>query len=336
MRPIPAIAHRQCGVFSYAQAIGAGWSPAALRHACRTGQLISLRVGAFQLADLSHLDEFEQARWRHAAPAIGAVLMTPGASASHSTSAVLRGLPLLFVPELSCVSVVPWLTGDVVRVHVHRCTAAPMSMPVGEVACLSTERTLIDMCREHGAAAGLIPLDFALGRRWTDADTLRGALDRCRRWPGVRAAREAIAMADGLSESPLESHSRFKFAQFGLPTPELQVSIANEDGEFIGRVDFYWGGSGIVGEADGATKYDGTDPEPLHREKQRQDRLAETGLETFRWGWRDLQRFEIVAERFERARGRALRRSHTDRRWRTLPRVAPHFDPAEVADERFR
>ena len=336
MRPIPSIAARQCGVFSTEQAYSDGWTESALRHANRTGRLIRLRAGAYQQADLSHIDEFERARWRHAAPAIGAVLTTPGALASHSSAAVLRGLPLLFIPEASCVSVVPWLTGEIAQVHLHRCTSAPMSMPVGGVGCLSIERTVIDLAREHGPAAGLVPLDFALGRHWTDPVRLAAALERCVRWPGVRASREAIAFADPRSESPLETHSRWKFAEFGLPAPDLQVRIGNQDGAFIARVDFYWDDLGIVGEADGAVKYDGTDPEPLVREKARQEDLADTGLEVFRWGWPDVRRFQTVVARFDRARRRARTRASSDRRWRVLPPLERHFDPVTVAEELFR
>lgn len=336
MRPIPSIAERQCGVFSTAQAYSDGWTESALRHATRTGVINRLRVGAYQQTDLSHIDEFERARWEHAAAAIGAVLTTPGAFASHSTAAVLRGLPLLFIPETSCVSVVPWLTGEIGQVHLYRCTSAPMSMPVGNVPCLGIERTLIDLAREHGTAAGLVPLDFALGRHWTDNGRLAAALRRCTRWPGVRAAREAIAFADWRSESPLETHSRFKFSKYGVPAPDLQVSIADLSGRFMARVDFYWDAFGIVGEADGAKKYDGSDPGPLVREKARQDDLGDTGLEVFRWGWSDLRQFEVVVERFNRARRRALRRPLADRNWRVLPRIEPHFDPVTVAEELFR
>jgi Transcriptional regulator, AbiEi antitoxin len=325
MREPPRIANQQCGVFSTAQALAAKWTPAALRRATDRGQLIRLRNGAYQTTDLDHLDEYERARWHHAAPAIGAVLMTPGALASHSTAAVLRGVPLLFVPERPCVSVVPWHTGEILRTHVHRCTSAPMSLPVGGVECTSQERMAIDLAREHGVIAGTIALDYLLHQEQTCPAKLDEELVRCSRWPGVRAARTAVDLADGLSESPLETRSRLKFRSAGLPTPTLQARIADERGRFLGRADFYWDEYGVVGEADGAKKYDGSDPPPLLKEKLRQELFANTGLEVARWGSADLSPFDPLDERIRRALARGSRRSPEDRRWRILPPTNPRL-----------
>jgi len=122
MRPLPPIAEQQCGVFATFQAYRVGWTPSTLSRAVRAGDLVRLRRGAHQIADLSHLDEYEQQRWRHAGPGVGAALTTPGARVSHSTAAVLYGLPLLFLPSRACVVVPSWLTGEVPAVHLHRCT----------------------------------------------------------------------------------------------------------------------------------------------------------------------------------------------------------------------
>lgn len=262
------------------------------------------------------MSTFERQRWLHAAPAVAAVLTTPGALASHSTAAVLRGLPLAFLPHRPCVSVVPWHTGEISQVHVHRCTAAPQTLPVGEVGCSSVERTLIDLAREHGLAGGVVPMDVALRNGSTTFDRLYTELDRCVRWPGVRTAREAIALADPLSESPLESQSRLKFGKFGLPQPEPQVSIGNTAGQFVARVDFYWDKFGVVGEADGAVKYEGIDVSPLHEEKKRQEALENLGLTVVRWGYADLHDFEPVSMRLRRAFRRPKERG-----WIVLPRL---------------
>lgn len=287
-----------------------------------TGRIHRVRIGAYQVADLAALgitSEFEQARWRHAAPAIGAVLTTPGAAASHSTTAVLLGIPLIFIPDTPCVTVQPWYSGEVPGVHLHRCVRPRRLPAAGAVDHTGIERTAIDLAREHGIVAGVVTLDFALHHKLTTGVAVEAELLRCVRWPGVRQARQAASLADGRSESVLETCSRLKFAEFGLPAPELQVWIGNEWGGFLARVDFYWSEFGIVGEADGAEKYDGTDPEPLAREKIRQEHLTDTGLEIFRWGWPDLRNFGIVVDRFNRARRRAQRRPSTERRWQVLP-----------------
>jgi very-short-patch-repair endonuclease len=329
VREIPSIARRQCGVFSAAQAASSGWTQSALRWAVRSGHLDRPRAGVFQVADLGCLDidEGTQRRWRHAAPAIAASLTTPGAQASHSTAAVLHGLPHAFLPELPCVSVVPWHTGEIRHVHVHRTTAAPLTLPVGAVPCTSIARTVVDLAREHGPTAGTVPLDFALRRGLVTAADLADVLAHCRGWPGVRDARAAIDAADARSESPLESLSRMKFPRFDLPMPQLQTSVGDHVGRFIGRVDFYWDRFGVVGEADGLQKYDDEDSDPLRAEKLRQEHLEDTGLIVVRWSQKDLPTFEEVAGRLRRAFRRGAQRSADDRRWILLAR----FDPAMVA-----
>jgi hypothetical protein len=67
-------------------------------------------------------------------------------------------------------------------------------------------------------------------------------------------ARRVVAFADARAESPLESISRLRMREHGVPAPEPQVEIWI-DGRFAGRVDFYWDEYGVIGEADGWGKY---------------------------------------------------------------------------------
>jgi len=56
----------------------------------------------------------------------------------------------------------------------------------------------------------------------------------------------------------------------------------------VARVDFYWPEHVTVLEIDGMVKYDGRDPDALVREKLRQERLEELGLQVVRATWRQL------------------------------------------------
>ena len=307
-------------MFSNFQAQLSGWTRSALGHAVRSGRIRRLRVGAYQVTDLSYLPRHEQARWQHAGRAVAAVLTTPASEASHSTAAVLYGLPLLFLPPLACAVVAPWHTGAIPGVHLHRCTSDRLPRSDGVLERTSVERTLIDLAREHGVTAGVVSLDYALHEGLTNLPKLHTELDRCVRWPGVRAAREAIRLTDARSESPLESRSRLKIAEFGLAAPEPQVSIGNEWGGFVGRVDFYWDEFGVVGEVDGAVKYDAdSEDRPLHKEKLRQEALENLGLEVVRWGATELRDFDSVAARLRRAFARGAKPGSQDRHWTVLP-----------------
>lgn len=69
--------------------------------------------------------------------------------------------------------------------------------------------------------------------------TSRGATSR-----DAPIARLVAALADGRSESVLESLSRAVMFEQGFPKPELQVRLVDSDGEF-GRGDFGW--PGLIG-----------------------------------------------------------------------------------------
>ena len=72
----------------------------------------------------------------------------------------------------------------------------------------------------------------------------------------------------------------------------------------IGIVDMWWESLGVVGEADGAVKYD--DRQVLYQEKIREDRIRAKGLRFVRWGWEDTKlRMDWVAEQIRTAARRS-------------------------------
>ncbi len=324
MRSFPQHTFAQCGVFTGRQAASDGWTRPALRWAVHSRVLEQPRRGTYRVCEPLGVDRFEYERWSHAAPAIAAALMTPGAMASHSAAAVLHRLPLAFTPSMPCVTVVPWHTGEIGDVHVHRTTAEELALPVGAAPCLSIARTVVDMAREHGVAAGVVPLDYALHNNFVTMDEVQATLDHCYRWPGVRAARAAAAASDGRSESVLESLSRLKIIASGIEAPEPQRLIGDASGRPIARVDFYWDRFGVVGEADGLMKYDlprddADDRNPLQKEKIRQELLERLGLTVVRWMTADLADFDPVVHRIRNAfRSAARRPAHERRRWTVL------------------
>lgn len=98
---------------------------------------------------------------------------------------------------------------------------------------------------------------------------------------GIAKASRAVAFADKLSESPLESISRVAFHEFGLPASQPQAWIKTEPVMF--RVDFLWREYRTIGEADGKAKY--ADPSVIWDEKTRQEDISDLGFEFVRWTW---------------------------------------------------
>lgn len=94
-----------------------------------------------------------------------------------------------------------------------------------------------------------------------------------------------MAFSDPRSESVLESIARVVFQSRGLPAPDLQVWLGNDD-TVIGRVDFLWRRYRTIGEADGAVKY----ANPAHASAQldRDARLRDAGYEVVHFSWQQI------------------------------------------------
>lgn len=148
---------------------------------------------------------------------------------------------------------------------------------------------------DFASAVGI--LDFALGgrgRQHAELGELLAELARLHPRRHVAQALAAIHFATPLSESFGESLTRARMHVLGYPAPVLQAPISDDRG-LIGRVDFYWPDRAVVGEFDGAVKYqrpeysNGLTPgEVVWREKQREDRLRRRTAGLFRVVWADV------------------------------------------------
>lgn len=130
-------------------------------------------------------------------------------------------------------------------------------------------------------------------------------LTACARWPGIRAARRVVEFSDVRSESVLESVARVAFHEHGLPPPDLQVWVG--DDEAIGRADFLWREHRTIGEVDGAVKY--ADPSRALAQLRRDSRLRRAGFEVVHFSWQEIretprQVTEDIRAAFRRAAGR--------------------------------
>lgn len=94
----------------------------------------------------------------------------------------------------------------------------------------------------------------------------------------------ALGVADPRVETTLESISwaRFVAAKMRLPIPQAVVRGHSRQ---QWRVDFLFGDR-VIGECDGAVKYD--DPRTLWKEKKRQEDLERAGYIVVRWTWEEI------------------------------------------------
>jgi very-short-patch-repair endonuclease len=211
-----------------------------------------------------------------------------------SSAARVHGFAVLQLPREVCVL----RAGEVPRHHVIEAYDVEVTTPA---------RSVVDCARRDGFEAGVVVADSALHANATTLAELAAIIGEGRRWSGIDTAVAVVAEANARAESALESLSRVRLVQQGLPRPEPQVTIDVGPMENY-RVDFYWPAYRVIGEADGLTKYD--NPRVLHAEKLREMALHDAGFEVVRWTWHEMWlQPDIVADRVRRAFARAAARA---------------------------
>lgn len=318
MRHLPSVDPIRLDVFTKAEALDCGWSIRTLKSGVGDGFIERLRPGVFRPVTDPPTNRFDAARERLHIAAVAGALANPSACVTHQSAAVVRGLAVWRTPELPCLTVPPRFVGDIAGAHLHRAAfSAAQFEEIGGIKLATVEQTVIDTGREHRVLAALVVADAALHLRRTSQAQLEVTLRQCRGWPGVRRARAAIEQADGRSESPLETASRYLVRDV-VPAFDIQTEIYSPAGVFLGRADAYWDDFGVVGEADGMAKYDPTDEPVLRKEKKRQKGFEDTGLVVFRWDADDLQPIDRLAHKVTASIELALRLK-APRRWLTVP-----------------
>ena len=276
------------GVTSRRALLASGWDAMALQRELRSGRIVTVRRGAYAPALLLAAAAREP-NLAHAVD-IAAVAATQHRQvvASHLTAAMLHRLDVLAPPsrlEFTSPTGVDKL-GRGYRIRVATLPASHIDRHRG-VFVTTVARTVIDIGRTAPLREALVVADAALRGARVDKEGLREAHASCRRWPGSDAADVVVHLADGRAESPLETLGRLLVLEHGLPAPELQLPIWDDEGIFA-YVDLGWPAHRVAVEFDGMVKYDGRDPGVLRREKLRQERLERLGWIVVRLTWHDV------------------------------------------------
>jgi hypothetical protein len=282
------------GVVTAAELVAAGTSPGQIRRLVRRGALLRLSHGTYAPAALVPAEASGRTDDHVLLRAAAALVATgPGAVASHHSAALIHGLDLLGQAPGRFVAVTrpPGGTssrtgGPAVRLHVAALPAGHLTVRHG-LPVTSLARTVVDLGRASSFPAGVVVADSALRTKQVSKAELDLCVTHCAGWPGIRGARQAAAFADARSESVLESIARVAFHDHGLPPPDLQAWIGDED-HIIGRADFLWRTYRTVGEADGAVKY--ADPARAMAQLDRDARLRAAGFEVVHFTWQQITR----------------------------------------------
>lgn len=216
----------------------------------------------------------------------------PDVLVSHTSAALMHGLPLTVVPD---------------RVHgcrrgagqhrrragstIHAGYTDARHTTVHGVEVLEPVLVVMGVAQLRGRDEAVVVGDAALHRQLVTHDALRTAVVTRPHHPVHATFVRAIDLMDARTESPGETLSRLLLRGLGY-TPVPQVVIRDELGAVIGRVDFLLQGTRVIVEFDGMVKY--ASPDALVREKRREIRLQRAGYVVVRLIWSDLSRPERV------------------------------------------
>jgi hypothetical protein len=136
-------------------------------------------------------------------------------------------------------------------------------------------------------------VDSVLRHALIDQAGLRGYVATHRAAKGIAQVRRVVDLAEPRSESPMESRLRVLLVLAGLPRPQAQAELLDEQGRFVGRVDLYFPAQRLALEYDG-----GTHRNNLVADNRRQNRLLAAGFRLLRFTGADLYNRpdEVVAQ----------------------------------------
>ncbi|SDO97905.1 Transcriptional regulator, AbiEi antitoxin, Type IV TA system [Nakamurella panacisegetis] len=272
-----------------------GYSPAEVERARASGEIRSVHRGVYSPAE--YFDR-QDLRGQHVLRARAAAHAAPSVVVSHISAAALHGLPVDSAVLGRIHLTRPGRTGargDSRRIlHVAPLDPADV-IEIDGVRATSLARTLVDVARTETFGVAVPVADAALHQAPTIADQVARALGDVRGCVGASVARRALQFADGRAESVGESRLRVACRALDLPEPDLQCRVYGRRGEFIGRTDLGFLGSGLLLEFDGKVKYrdpamtDGRDVvDVVVEEALREKRLRELGWQVVRIVWSDL------------------------------------------------
>ena len=286
-----------------------GVTPSQLTTLVRSGVLVRIRRDSFVGGEA----------WRSAAPwerldlgarAVAASLCGPGKphALSHHSSLAVRGIGSFGVDgrvHLVRTDGQRGRSDDVVKVH----PPVPSEWATGtDPPSVEPALACLQVAGSFGVVAGLVSSDIALRQGATTMEGLHHAHREGSFGHGAPSVRTVLEHATGLSGSAGETRCRWIMLEAGLPIPELQAMVCDDDGDLVGYVDFLLREAWTIVEFDGALKYGSA--QDLMAEKWREDRLRALGYEVVRITWEDLAHPERVIAKIRAAMARGLAR-HT-------------------------
>ncbi|HEY0831476.1 MAG TPA: DUF559 domain-containing protein, partial [Candidatus Dormibacteraeota bacterium] len=186
---------------------------------------------------------------------------------------------------------------------VRRCDLhASEVVTVRDLPVTTLFRTLSDLCLQLPAVEALVAIDMAVRAGHADATRLRLYADKSKGRAGSRVLRDLSELA-APAESPMETRLRWLLIQVGLPRPQVQTDLRDDEGRFVGRADLFYPAARLAIEFDGGNHRD-----RLVQDDRRQNLILNAGYRLLRFTGADIiHRPDIVEGQVRGALGVAAR-----------------------------
>lgn len=149
----------------------------------------------------------------------------------------------------------------------------------------SALRMVFDLAGRNPLTEGVVAADLALRARLVTTTQLRVYVAAHSKARGIARLRRVVDLSEPLSESPMETRLRILLVNAGLPRPEAQAPLRDEEGRFVGRPDLLYRRERLVIEFDGGNHRD-----RLVDDNHRQNCLVVAGFRLLRFTATDVYR----------------------------------------------
>jgi hypothetical protein len=211
--------------------------------------------------------------------------LPPGAALSGLTAAWLHGLDV--GPLEAIEATIPKGRGSSALAGV-RVTQASLSYDDIHTRrglwITSAIRTVFDLGCRPPLIEAIVTADMALHARLVGLTELRQFAASRARTRGIRQFRRVLDLAEPATESPMETRMRMLLVLNGLPRPQVQITLRDDHGRFLGRPDLYYPTHRLALEYDG-----GTHRASLVEDNRRQNLLVNAGFRLLRFTIADIR-----------------------------------------------
>jgi len=202
-----------------------------------------------------------------------------GAAFSGCTAAWLHGLDVAPCDPIEVTIPEPIGSGRRAGASVRRAALAGDEIVLRRgLPTTSALRTVVDLGGRDALTEGVVAADLFLHAGLVTIVELRTHVAEHPRAKGIARLRRVVDLADSKAESAMETRLRMLLVLAGLPRPEVQVSIHDDQGRFLGRPDMLYRLQRLAVEYDGGSHRD-----RLVDDNRRQNSLVGAGFRLVRF-----------------------------------------------------